>query len=62
MSTPINPLLAAQVISHAKGQELHQKHSAEKQEKDRLYAQKIQLAKQLQNQSKTSGAQKGFLA
>lgn len=62
MSTPINPLLAAQIISYAKGQKIHQETSAEKRERERLYAQKAQLGQQAKAQDKTANTQKGLMA
>lgn len=62
MSSPINPLRMAQMVSYAKGQEVNRENSAEKREQDRLYDQKAQLAKQLKNQNKTANTQKGILA
>ena len=62
MSSPINPLMAAQMISYAKGQEVNRENSAEKQERKRLDAQKAQLAQQAKNQNKTANTQKGILA
>ncbi|WP_373532416.1 hypothetical protein [Vampirovibrio sp.] len=62
MSTPINPLIAAQMISYAKGQENSRETSAEKRERERLYAQKVQLAQQASDQNKTARTEQGFLA
>lgn len=62
MSTPINPLIAAQIISYAKGQQVSQETSAEKRERERLYAQKVQLEQQAKAQDKTANTPKGLLA
>lgn len=62
MSAPINPLRAAQMISYAQGQKNQRLNSAEKREEERLLEQKAQLAKQVQNQNKTTDTQKGILA
>jgi hypothetical protein len=62
MSTPINPLIAAQIIAYTKGQQINQETSAEKRERDRLYAQKVQLGQQAKAQDKTASTQKGLLA
>ena len=62
MSTPINPLIAAQMISYAKGQQVNQETSAEKRERERLYAQKAQLGQQVKAQDKTAKPQKALMA
>lgn len=62
MSAPINPLRAAQIISYAKGQQNQRLNSSEKREEERLDEQKAELARQLQNQNKTTDTQKGILA
>jgi hypothetical protein len=66
MSSPINnpnPLLAAQMISYAKGQENQSRQSSEEKERRRLDNLKLQQAvKQQQTQNQTASMQKGFLA
>lgn len=62
MSWPIHPFIAAQIIAYAKGQEALRDQSTEKQERERLYLQKLHLAKQQQNQSITMRPSKGLMA
>ena len=65
MSGPINQpgsLLAAQIVSYNKGQELQSKESAEEREKKRLLNLQLQQIGKQQQLKKPNGAGKGILA
>ena len=65
MSSPINqnPMLAAQMISYAKGQENQARNSSEERERKRMeQVEKQQKEKFQQTQQKAASLQKGILA
>lgn len=55
-------LLQAQAASFNKGQEVNTSHSKDRLEKNREARQMLFKTKQAEDQQKTDGAQKGFLA
>lgn len=57
-----NPMLAAQMISYAKGQENQTRFSGEKSEKERKDRIVAQQAEKLKEQQKTANLKEGILA